>query len=110
MPHRWDPVVVMRMPVKLNAVPADNNTSQNHTSLDANNVLDGRDSDCVFTDADNRNKQRFDDNFSLHVSSVRLSECVSHCLFLMSCLGDVLQRFDPGHCHQAGARTRRQQI
>ena len=97
---------------KLNAILVGGNTSQNYTSIDANNALEN--SNCSSTDADNRNEQQFNNVISMrgaarvsaHVSTPNLV-CVA-VFFLF--LGDVLQRHDPGQCYQAGAGTRRQQV
>lgn len=60
---------------KLNAILADSNTTQNYTSIDANNALEN--SNCGSTDADKRNKQRFNNIISMH-------EAVCVCLLVFT--------------------------
>lgn len=88
---------------KPNSIPADCNTSLIYTSIDANNALGGK-SHCVFTDADNRSKQEFDGNICMNVAQF---VCVWSTYYVFLCLGDVLQRSDPGQCRQTGERTGR---
>lgn len=58
---------------KLNAILVGGNSTPDYTSIDANNAPGT--SNCGSTDADNRNKQQFNNIISMH-EAARVSACV----------------------------------
>lgn len=88
------------------------NTTQNYTSIDANNVLQKN----IIVGVGVQIIRISTNSVTLLACmklSMRVLVCVQQliCVFSVSpCVGDVLQRHDPGQCHQTGTRTRRQQV